>query len=391
MTTARQHANRLAKKTAPTTLELQERVSELITRLMALAPIVGLFKTVHVPHRAFVTASVLEARERQAHQERIERRTQPHRDPGLKFLNRETTVAGTGQVEAPANLAGIATDVEIHFALTHQIHQLARRRNATLLPRAIALAAVAPMPDDPTLHDLGDHLRELVYLTPSPKALTALIRDLEHLVEKAEEIALGARRVQMDDDCPHCGRRSLVFYPGLWLYRCEVDARSRTGRPEPCTCEHPMCECRSNPVGFRHEWHHHYSARTATSLGVGRLGAQIKAVKENHLMETAAQDAIERVRALHVPFYFAGDNGDRWDHYVQVPGDRVPAGHVCILTGWDACVIEPDDPTASLHSVLACVECRRTGDDNEPVYLLYPCPTIRALETPEDDDTKETP
>lgn len=99
-----------------------------------------------------------------------------------------------------------------------------------------------------------------------------------------------------------------------------------------------------------------------------------------------ARAALDRVRALHRPWYEI--DGVRHDNRVVVYGDDVPADHVCVKAGdradqfaFEQCTIE-DDEDDSEHYVLACYECRCTTEEGEPGYLLWPCATARALDGP---------
>jgi hypothetical protein len=84
----------------------------------------------------------------------------------------------------------------------------------------------------------------------------------------------------------------------------------------------------------------------------------------------AAQAAVERVRALHRPWYEI--NGVRHEHTVTVPCSEF-AG--CDGDGHRDC----DASDGEGHEAPACSECRWSDGDVDG-FLLWPCPTVRALD-----------
>jgi hypothetical protein len=109
-----------------------------------------------------------------------------------------------------------------------------------------------------------------------------------------------------------------------------------------------------------------------TSLVNGHILALLDEARD----ADALRAAVERVRALHVPWYEV--NGVHREHRVLAAWEEAPADHVCVIgDGWDRC--SPDEG----HYVLACAECRWTTEDGDPAHPLHPCPTIRALDTPD--------
>lgn len=369
--------NATATRRGPkSTLELHLEADDLLDQVLAITPLVHALTATSQRSNGFLNAETRDLLDRQARDERLERRAQPlrqHADGtvliGLKWLNRTTTAAGTGQIPAPGNLRGISTDVDIWFTLRHQAQLIQRRRNATVLPRANVLA-VPTLAQDPDVADLVAHLRALIDLTPSSTAIAGLNRDLRHLLDQAETLVEGEKRIHVDEDCPHCGLRSLVYYPRIRLTRCEHDIASRARTCQPCRCDAAICDCTASPITFRHEWHMNHGDRTATSLSVHRLAAQIKHAKENRVLETTAQDALGRIRALHrsIPIYPFAENcpaePGTHEHEELESGDLV-----CITCG----------PVTH-----ACEHCTHDSDDT---FEPYPCTTIRAIDG---DDNEET-
>lgn len=105
-----------------------------------------------------------------------------------------------------------------------------------------------------------------------------------------------------------------------------------------------------------------------------------------HALLEDAEAAIERVRALHVPWYEA--SGKRYENRVYVPQCDMEhvTDHVCTLG--DAYHAEACIPGEE-HQVLACCECRQATEDGDPGYPLWPCPTLRALDLVAGDDGPE--
>lgn len=82
-------------------------------------------------------------------------------------------------------------------------------------------------------------------------------------------------------------------------------------------------------------------------------------------------EALERVLALHVPWYEV--SGVRHEQRVIVGWSDAPKGHICVIgAGSDVC--DPDET----HAVLACSECRVAVPDYEYGLSFWPCPTVRA-------------
>lgn len=81
------------------------------------------------------------------------------------------------------------------------------------------------------------------------------------------------------------------------------------------------------------------------------------------------QARIDAVTAMHVP-YFEVNGGRLPNTVIALCGD---AG--CSGTDEQPC----EDSADGEHEVPACVECHCLGADYGPGYLLWPCPTRRAL------------
>lgn len=96
------------------------------------------------------------------------------------------------------------------------------------------------------------------------------------------------------------------------------------------------------------------------------------------LIATFQRALFEPILELHRPWYEF--NGVRHDSTVLVTGDAVPADHVCRTgPGHQSCITYDGHPEETEHEVLACIECRATTEDGDPGVLLWPCPTVRAI------------
>lgn len=156
-------------------------------------------------------------------------------------------IIGRGESPAPGNIVAVSVEAHINATLHHLVRQLVdglARRGVCTLTR---------VPEDATLYELLAVLRSLTWQTTDTHLLDTMHRDLEHLVDDAHKLIDGNDRTVLNADCPHCGNRTLVVYFADDLIRC--DRHPKTGRYETCTCPDPICDCKTRPHAFRHEWH----------------------------------------------------------------------------------------------------------------------------------------
>lgn len=175
------------------------------------------------------------------------RRTQPIRDLGLAWLNRETTVAGTGQVRAPGAINAVSATADLWGTLTHSSVWLARRCTAA----ALYGAQVRPLGDEPTFRDLFARLRNIAHACTDSRALTAVLVDLDHCAETLTRVIDGEDRAYIGD-CPHCSHTSLVIDRRAETIACDRPAGEDHHRM--CQCSDPFCDCQQKPVSHRHTW-----------------------------------------------------------------------------------------------------------------------------------------
>lgn len=153
---------------------------------------------------------------------------------------------GPGDSPAPGNIGGLSTAAEISMYLHHHARYL-----INLQARA-GICTLIRIPVEPTDTELLTAVRQLVWATVSISHLEAIRRDLEFLRDGILHLIDGDDRKELGAGCPHCGNRTLVAYFTADLIRC--DRHPRTKRYEPCTCSDPLCECKTRPVAYRHQW-----------------------------------------------------------------------------------------------------------------------------------------
>lgn len=376
-------------------VDLRLQVTESLTVLVGLAAQLEDLADARQPLRArVVTEESLQVRAKQTQLDRAAARGVVGRNPDrtLAWMSGVARI-GTGQVQAPVQtLPALSVVAEIRYTLRYAIARLGRPAKLVALeveqtaeedhgycpwPRHPLLTAVVDV-DDQGIGHLAARLALLVDAYTNRKELKALARDLEHLEESALDVTEGmAGKSPMQvgsETCPWCGRDTLAILsrvPGqhALVIRCEGDHR--------CECTWDFCDCHRNPRKNRHEW---INSGSAAHTFHELKNLQTKR-KELTILETKALDAIDRIRAMHVPTYEVAGVEHRF--YVQV-GSDIPADHVCVIDGADRCDVEYED-----HIALACVECRVATDDGLAGYHFWPCPTARAcdLDTQPDDST----
>jgi hypothetical protein len=260
--------------------DLRDDISRHLTELGALLDLVHNLVDSRQSNLGFLTPDGRQALDELLRTERTQQHAHAHDgiglDVGLRFLNRNTATAGTGDV--PATVAVPAASVEAFaWAALQQLVTKATRHLVRLDPLIDADRGWCPVPKPvrdiplqldqagaivwPTSNQLVAHLRILCWDIAKPQLLRDTLRELEHLTGIAEHVVDGAGQSQLGE-CPHCGRNTLVVYfrgertdkgarTGAFI-RCGKDPQ--TGHHGLCTCGSEWCPCKRTPVSFRHTW-----------------------------------------------------------------------------------------------------------------------------------------
>lgn len=300
-----------------------------------------------------------------------------------------------GQSPAPVSIAATSAAVEILFALRHHIRRLApiaAAAAADVAAQGVTTYEAAALLDRPPVTDadvvdLVGHLRRIIKLVDNRPHLAAVLRDLEHLEDRARDVIDGPARSNLPEPCPWCDRTSLVVH-----HRIRGGARTQTIRCEgshPCECDWEWCGCHRNPVRNRHEW---VNSGRATHTW-HQLSNLQNSRKELLMLETRALDALDAIKALHQPTWTDSAGVTRtWFVYVEHDHlDELAGPHECITSGLDRCDLDPDDPTRSLHAVPGCVACQTNTDDGGPGNLTWPCPTYQLADLAPTTPTSKEP
>lgn len=350
--------------TDPEVAELQAEIAALLTDIATLVPFVQALTDSYQRGRGFLTYEGRQTLDRLVRDERAAGRARTDRRDndgnvivGLRWLHPTYVLPGSDNTKTPGNFRGIAVEADITFTIQQLIRTLSRRRAATVLPRSNVLAAL-DLPTDPTLDQLLGHLGHLVRLTPAASALRPLVRDLERVKESADLLVNGQDRARLGDPCPHCELMTLVRHLDTGLTICDRTVTAE--HYDACVCPDPMCECKRSPISFRHTWHDNPKDKTQRS--VWDLYGLINHHKEVAKLETKAQDAVTRIRALHQPFPVYGFASDCPEPVTHTHDELASGDRVCISCG---------------VLLQACGHCTHDTDDD---WTVYPCPTLRAID-----------
>lgn len=401
----------------------QAEIHASLNDLRALLPDLELLTDTRQLGTGFSTPASRDAMDRMIRAERTARRSHPvRRDPtgrpivGLKWLNGTEATYVAGEHATPGNFRGIATLAEVAFALTGHIHRIRRvtlasghpdpePARSTTTRTAIAAAPrpagfIGPMPavttivaadERPHVNELADRLDQLVDAAPSPTLLAPVERDLADLVDQVSTVVDGPNRSHRPDPCPHCGHHTLIRYEATRtrtqpLIRCERDPRWKAGHYRPCVCSSAICQCKTDPVAYRHEWFD--NPKDKTQRHVWELIDRIKLIKENTVLETKAQDATRRVRDLHqrVVIHAWADNCPGDEHLPLDPHEADETGTTPDEVAHQVIVhAHGDTPEGRVcltcpPALIACTHCTDLARDT---YVPYPCTTLNALDDQE--------
>jgi hypothetical protein len=226
----------------------------------------------------FLTPAARAAMDAQHAADRRYRTTQDDRDVvGLDWLNRDADIIPTGHVRAAGTVPAISVEADMYFTL----RELVAKTTHWLVARE-GVCVVGAIPAEPTVHQLIGRIRTLVLHLTNERRLAHLLREARRLVDDATFVVDGDDRTLLPDPCPHCGRNTLVAYMRSDLIRCDRDARGQYGI---CRCADPMCECKTRPVAYRHEWHRTDAAagdRTRTMRALSNLLTVSRAARTDH-------------------------------------------------------------------------------------------------------------
>lgn len=404
-------AERTSERVAELRYDIRRQLLVLVDLDHTLEDLAGTRQSVGL---GFMTPEARAAADKQAAIDRgIARGAARISTPGLAWLGSSHIASPAGAAAAPVTMAAVSVSAEILFTLQQHVRRLAKpARELAVRHEAEQLAAPPEITDDGTvtfrvmLHPLsvepptsdGDvvelarHLGRLVEYYASRPGLEAILRELDHLEQKARDVVDGPSKSNHPEPCPWCGQHSLVIHhraPGRaeMFVRCEGRHR--------CVCDDEWCACHRNGR-HRHEWVN--AGRAKNPVG-GRdrysLASLITYRKEQAVLETKALDTLERIKALHQPIWTDADDNVH-TQYVQVAAEDLAQhapDHVCVETGLDACEApDHEHPGAALHSVPACVECQTTTEDGDPARYVWPCRTYQLaaeLDQPDSPNNQE--
>lgn len=217
--------------------DLQTSISELLSTIANLTPMVESLTSTHQRGLGFLTPEGKEAQGRMHRAEKIA--GAQRRKDGYDI--------GPGESPSPGNIGGLSMAADIHVTLHHCARYLIN------LQARHGICTLTTIPTEPTTDDLIAAVRALTWQTFAMPHLEAIRRDLEQLRDDTLRLIDGNDRTVLNADCPHCGLRTLIVHFTDDLIRCDRNPRSK--RYEPCTCPDPLCDCKVRPVTFRHEWH----------------------------------------------------------------------------------------------------------------------------------------
>lgn len=167
---------------------------------------------------------------------------------GRQWMRPEQRLVGGANTPTPAATLGA---LDLSEEISFRLHDIVRR-TLRALNRAGVCPIVPRLRAEPTSRDLIAHVRALVWTAPSKKLLTDIDRDLTWLNDAADRLVNGDAKTALPDPCPHCHRPTLVVYFRDDVIICGRDPKTR--RNESCVCNDPICECKTSPVTYRHEW-----------------------------------------------------------------------------------------------------------------------------------------
>lgn len=222
-------------------------VSEQLTTIGNLIPLIAALTDSRQRGLGFVTYEGKQIQDDMIRSDRadLDKRIRAARE--LKLLPADGFIRGRGESPAPGNIIAVSVEAHVHTTLHHVVRQLVHDQARH------GVCTLVRVPQDATLPELVAATRSLSWSCTTTTLLDTIERDLAQLVDDAHRLIDGNDRTVLYANCPHCGNRTLVVYFKDDLIRC--DRHPKTGRYEPCTCPDPLCDCKTRPRAFRHEWH----------------------------------------------------------------------------------------------------------------------------------------
>lgn len=251
MTNTRTHTSREHPDRSDGTVleELQVAIGAKLTKLAGYLPYIDDLTEAAQHELPFQSPAAQAAAARAAEIEADADRMDFEVRPGRQWERPERRIVGVGNTRTPvASLSALTLSADIAVML----HGLVRRIVTAL--NAAGVCPIARLAPEPTAEQLIAHLRELRWAAPSPSLLRTVDGELTTLVDAADRFVHGDAMRLLPDPCPHCGNYSLIAYFRDDVIRCDRNSRSRQRALEPCVCDNEICQCKTTPVSFRHEW-----------------------------------------------------------------------------------------------------------------------------------------
>lgn len=186
---------------------------------------------------------------------------------------------GHGATQAPGNIAGISVDVELWATARHLAGWLTRN-GANALPVSV----------DADTPELLTVIEAMVADVVDDKVLRAVLIDLRPARAAALRLIDGVDRYRPEAHCIHCDRPTLVVDMVAGVATCADDPK--TGQLHPCTCSDPVCECKTNPVTYRHRW---YRNRIKAHDGWLTLKSRIQLDAKAHTEEPTQEEPMIQI------------------------------------------------------------------------------------------------
>ena len=256
--TFEQRRARLLELDAP---HLRTHLRESLAMLEADARLVDVLLDSHQAGYGFLTPDQKAAVEIQAAKDR--------RDQAVRLKSGEPL--GHGAIATPGNIGAISLSDVTRRGLRASVRMLTDH-----LYRRPRLCVTRPLPAEPTLYQLAGHLLHLadLVLDTDVEVLADVAAGLDEHIAKLQAFIDGQDQQRIGTHCPHCGRNTLILFRREFVIRCLDEPTATTFAP--CTCNDPLCECKTRPVTFRHAWAMNAGSSSSKSWRslAGALGVQ---------------------------------------------------------------------------------------------------------------------
>ena len=234
--TFEEHRTKLLELDAP---HLRTHLRKALTNLRADARVVEDLLDSHQSGYGFLTPAQKAAVEIQAAKDR--------RDQAVRLKNGEPL--GHGAIATPGNIGAISLSDVTRRGLRASVRRLTEH-----LYRRPSVCVTRPLPAEPTLAELAGHVLHLadLVLDTDVEVLADIAAGLDEHLTGLRSFIDGEDQQRIGNNCPHCGRNTLILFRREWTIRC-LDEPTATDFA-PCTCREVICECKTRPVTFRHSW-----------------------------------------------------------------------------------------------------------------------------------------